>query len=167
MLYANVKDAYLFSALPPLGQANHNMIHLLPKHRTTPEAQNHHGTEMVTGKLWNAEGMLWVYRVQYIHWCLWWSYKSSIQHSDYIIFCVDNVVLQRAVKCYPDNKLCITRNTKNTLWKKQAFLRCDIVNVEGIQKELKQIIWAGKKYYKNKIEQQFARTNIGEVWKGM
>jgi hypothetical protein len=42
--------------------------------------------------------------------------------ADYINFCVDNVVPQTAVKCFPNNTPWITRDIKNTLNMKKQWV---------------------------------------------
>jgi hypothetical protein len=51
---------------------------------------------------------------------------------------MDNVVPQRAVNCFPNNKPWITRDICNTLnMKKQAFLRSDMESVKGSTEGIK------------------------------
>ncbi|KAJ8388031.1 hypothetical protein AAFF_G00148220 [Aldrovandia affinis] len=52
MMYANVKEAYSSSALPPLGTSDHNLIHLVPTYKPVVRRQP---VTTRTVQLWSGE----------------------------------------------------------------------------------------------------------------
>ena len=52
LLYANIKEAYNSSPLPPLGRSDHNLVHLLPVYKPLVNRQP---VETRTVKAWTEE----------------------------------------------------------------------------------------------------------------
>ncbi len=139
LLYANVKNAYGCSPLPPLGQSDHNLVYIrsvyVPAVRKQPPTTR-------TVKVWSDL----VYEVlmdcfETTDWeVLCKSHDEDINIlteciTDYIHFCVDNTVPTKKVKCYSNNKPWVTPELKALLnEKKRAFLVGDREELKRVQK---------------------------------
>lgn len=88
--------------------------------------------------------------------------------TDYINFCVDTVVPQKTILCFPNNKPWVTKDIKATLnKKKRAFRNGDRDQLKLVQKELKAKIAEGKESYRQRLEDKLQENNSREVWNGM
>lgn len=126
LLYANIKDAYEATPLPPLGKSDHNLISLQPRY--TPLVKREPPT-IRTVRRWTPEAE------EELRDCFDstdWSvlmdhFGEDIEGTaqcltDYIHFCTDIVVPTKTVCCYANNKPWITRGTKEVLnRKKRAY----------------------------------------------
>ncbi|XP_049435499.1 uncharacterized protein LOC125890744 [Epinephelus fuscoguttatus] len=113
LLYANAKDAYSCSPLPPLGRSDHNLVHLNPCYVPLVKSQP---ATMRTVRRWSEEtyetlqGCFGVTDWQ----ALCEPHGEDIDGlteciTDYISFCVDSTVPTRTVHCYPNNKPWVTK----------------------------------------------------------
>ena len=83
---------------------------------------------------------------------------------DYINFCRDTVIPVRTVRCYPNNKPCITSDIKDLLnQKKRALQNGDGERRRYVQRELKKTLCQAKMEYKKKVERQLEKNNTKEV----
>ena len=88
--------------------------------------------------------------------------------TDYINFCRDTAIPVKIVRCYPNNKPCITSDIKYLLnQKKMAFQNGDGERRRNVQWELKKTLRRAKVQYKKKIERQLENNNTKELWRGM
>uniref|UniRef100_A0A1A8RXB6 Reverse transcriptase domain-containing protein n=1 Tax=Nothobranchius rachovii TaxID=451742 RepID=A0A1A8RXB6_9TELE len=172
LCYANVKNAYMSKTRPPLGQSDHNLVFLCSEYK--PLVQRQPVTRRTVRK-WSqdAEEALqgcfettdWMTLCQ--------GYEEDINAmtgcvTDYINFCVDNIIPTRTVRCFANNKPWITSELKNLLnEKKRAFKEGDRELLRSIQKQLKIKIRDSKEAYRKKLENKLQRNNIRDVWSGM
>ena len=107
-LYANVKDAYTSTSLPPLGRSDHNLVRLTPCY--VPLVKRLPVTTK-TVRTWSEdcyEALQGCFEVT--DWdALCEPHGEDIDGlteciTDYINFCVDGIVPARTVCCYPNNK---------------------------------------------------------------
>lgn len=172
LMYANVKDAYGVSPLPALGKADHNLVllkpHYSPKVRKLP-------TTTRSFRKWSPEAE------QALKDCFEITDWETLQEShsgdmeemvdcttDYINFCMDNVVPVRTVRCFANNKPWITSDIKGLLnQKKKAFKEGNTQELKQIQRELRVQLREAKEQYRRKIEQRMQTNNMREVWEGM
>ena len=125
LLYANVKDAYTSTSLPPLGRCDHNLVLLtpcyvplvkrLPVTTKTVRTWSEDCYEALQGCFevtdWNALCEPHGEDIDGLTECI----------TDYINFCVDGIVPARTLR-YPNNKPWVTKDIKATLnQKKRAF----------------------------------------------
>ncbi|KAK0139064.1 hypothetical protein N1851_024418 [Merluccius polli] len=172
-MYANVKDAYTATPLPPLGKSDHNLVFLHPQYTPLVRRQKH---TMRSFRKWSPE------TDEALRDCFESTDWSVLQEShgediegvtncttDYLNFCMDIVVPTRTlVRCYPNNKPWITTDIKNLLnRKKQAFKEGDLTEMKRVQGELKVRLREAKELYKKRIEQKMQRNSIREVWDAM
>ncbi|XP_030581547.1 uncharacterized protein LOC115777725 [Archocentrus centrarchus] len=126
LLYANVKDAYSCSPLPPLGRSDHNLVKLSSRYVPLVKSQPV-TTRSIKGWSDNTyEALQDCFEVT--DWpALCEPHGQDIDRlteciTDYINFCVDTIVPTRIVKCYPNNKPWVTKDIKALLNnKKKAF----------------------------------------------
>ena len=126
MFYANSKEAYNSSPLPPLGRSDHNLVHLLPVYKPLVNRQP---VETCTVKAWTEESeedlrdcfdsTVWE------ELCV--SHGEDIDSltdciMDYINFCVDNTVPTGTVRCFSNCKPWINPDIKALLKEKKRPL---------------------------------------------
>ena len=73
--------------------------------------------------------------------------------TNYLKFCMENVIPVKTVHCFPNNKLWITSNVKDLLnQKKKAFLSRDRELLRQTQGGLKCQLREAKEEYRRKVE---------------
>ncbi|KAI4888527.1 hypothetical protein NFI96_008530 [Prochilodus magdalenae] len=172
LLYANVKDAYSCSPLPPLGGSDHNLVNISSKY--VPQVKSQPVTTR-TVRRWSEETSEVLQDCfETTDWtALYEPHGEDIDRlteciTDYINFCVDSTVPTRTVKCYPNNKPWVTKDIKALLnKKKRAFRAGDREEVRTTQRELKRTIREAKDRYRRKLEWKLQQNNMKEVWSGM
>ncbi|XP_073668918.1 uncharacterized protein [Paramisgurnus dabryanus] len=172
LMYANVKDAYTASPLPPLGRSDHNLVFLRPLYIPIVRRQP---TTIRSFRKWSPEAEATLRDCfESTDWnVLQEPYGDDIEGvtnctTDYVNFCLDNVVPTRSVRCFPNNKPWITCDVKDLLnEKKRAFKEGDHMKLRSVQGELKRKLKEAKEEYKKKVEQKLQENNMKEVWQGM
>lgn len=171
LCYTNVKDAYVSSQLTKLGEADHDLVLLLPKYRPVVQREK---PRVITIKQWSDDALdqlqdcfdrtdweMFVDTADDIH-------ELTDTVSSYIKFCEDAIIPTKKVKCYPNNKPWITKRVKQLINKKKLIFRTGSKNdLKLIQKEINSVIKQEKDAYKRKIENNFTTNNIRDVWTGM
>ncbi|KAK0139075.1 hypothetical protein N1851_024349 [Merluccius polli] len=171
-LYANVREAYTATPLPPLGKSDHNLVLLSPQYK--PQIQRQSTTKRSFRK-WSPEA---AEALRDCFECTDWSVLQEahgediegVTHctTDYLNFCMDVVVPIKTVRCFPNNKPWITSNVKDILnRKKRAFKDGDRDELKRVQRELKVHLREAKEDYRRKVEQKLQHNNLREVWDGM
>ena len=88
--------------------------------------------------------------------------------SDYIAFCIESVIPTKTIKLYPNNKPWITKSLKSTInEKKLAFRSGDRIKQKEVQKKLKGELRKGMLEYKEKVQKEFQKGNMRDVFKGI
>ncbi|KAI3351114.1 hypothetical protein L3Q82_005679 [Scortum barcoo] len=173
LFYANTKEAYHHSLpLPPLGRADHNLVHLLPVYKTLVHRQP---AVTRTVKKWSEEAEEAL--KDCFNTTLWDVFSDahgedidSLTHclTDYINFCVENTVPTRTVRSFSNSKPWITPDIKALLKeKRRAFVSGNKEELKSVQRELRRMIRKGKDCYRRKMEHQLQQNNICGVWKGL
>lgn len=141
LCYGTVKDAYKSLPLPPLGQADHNCVHLLPTYKTL----------LRRGKVESKEVKVWTEdSTQCLQECFkctdWDIFKDSCDTLDeltdvccsYAAFCRDMIIPVKTVKMYPNNRPWVSRAFVCALnKKKQAFSQGDLYAQKEANTELR------------------------------
>ncbi|KAI4902682.1 hypothetical protein NFI96_031745, partial [Prochilodus magdalenae] len=172
LLYANVKDAYTATPLPPLGKSDHNLVHLQPQYK--PRVR----TQPVTTRSFRkwSPGAEAALRdcFESTEWSvLQEPYGEDIEGithcmTDYMNFCMDVVVPVKTVRCFANNRPWITSSVKGLLnKKKRAFKDNNQEELRSAQRELKVHLREAKESYRRKVEQKLRENNMREVWSGM
>lgn len=172
LLYANVRDAYRATPLPPLGKSDHNLVYLQPQY--TPLVQRQPVTTRSIRR-WTPEkedALRDCYDTT--DWDVLLSpHGEDIEGAthcltDYLNFCVDTVAPAKTVRCYPNNKPWVTQEVKAVLnMKKKAFRSKVKEEMKAAQREVKRCLREAKDTYRRKVEQKLERNNMREVWNGV
>ena len=127
LLYANAQDAYRSTALPPLGRSDHNLVRLSPTYRPIVQRQP---VTTRTVRRWSQEtNELLQGCFEATDWdVLCEPHGNKIDSmtdciTEYISFCVDNVVPARKVRCFANNKPWISCDLKGLLNKKKKGIQ--------------------------------------------
>lgn len=172
LLYVNVEEAYRSFPLPPLGRSDHNLVHILPVYK--PVVLKQPPTIRLVKK-WS-EGTCDILRdcFESTDWeTLTDAHGDDLDSltscvTDYITFCVENIVPTKKVRCYLNNKPWVTPELKMLLnEKKRAFMSGDREEQRRVQRALKRKIREGKVSYKRRIEQKLQQNNVRDVWRSM
>ncbi|KAJ8046472.1 hypothetical protein HOLleu_05150 [Holothuria leucospilota] len=171
LLYTNVKDAYLSIQLPKLGKADHNLVNLVPRYRSIVKREK---ARVITIQQWNDNAVDHLRaELDSTDWNMFVEASDDLNEltqtiSDYISFCVDNVIPKKEVKVFPNNKPWITKKVKTVINKKKGlFKKGDSSALREVQKELKRVIAQEKAAYRDKIESLFTDNNMRRVWDGI
>lgn len=87
--------------------------------------------------------------------------------TEYIHFCLDNTILVKRVRCFPNNKPWVTPKLKALLnEKKRVFRSGDMEQLRRVHKEVKREIRKGRDNYRRRLEECLQSNNISEAWRG-
>jgi len=167
--YGNVKKAYEARVKPPLANSDHNTIHLIPTYRTMLKRSKPCMKEVT---VWSDDA---IERLKGCFHCTDWNVFNDMDIdtttetiTEYINFCVDNVLTKKNVMMYPNNKLYITKEIKSCINRKNAaFRNQDFAGLKIIQKELNHKIKEARGRQKDLIERQFSTGNSRKMWDAM
>ncbi len=167
-----MKGAYSSSSLPPLGESDHNLIHLVATYRPLVMQQV---ASTRTVKVWSKDTEETLKECfQATDWELFQEdYGDDIEGlshciTDYIRFCEDTVVPTKRIRCFSNNKPWINKDIKSLLnRKKRAFMAKDREELRAVQKELKRKLREAKNNYREKMEAKMGQNSPKEVWNGM
>ncbi|KAI4880858.1 hypothetical protein NFI96_024792 [Prochilodus magdalenae] len=172
LLYANVRDAYRATPLPPLGKSDHNLVFLQPQYKPLVLRQP---TTTRSFRVWSPEAE------EALKDCYDTTDWSVLLHphgedieevthcvTDYLNFCMDVAVPTKTVRCFPNNKPWITSDVKDILnQKKRAFKDGNWTELKRVQGELKVRLKEAKESYRKKVERKLQDNNMKEVWGAM
>lgn len=173
LFYTNIKDSFVSSALPPLGQSDHNLV--LLKSIYTPVVQRQPVTYK-TVRVWSEEACE---ALKACFECTDWSvFLEDSEHNDvedisdrvtcYINYCVDLVIPCKQIKVFANNKPWVTKEVKAAInRKKLAFFKGDDEQIKNAQKELKRVLRQSKRRYKDKLERSMDTCNPKGLWDSM
>ncbi|XP_051811986.1 uncharacterized protein LOC127536225 [Acanthochromis polyacanthus] len=172
LLYANIKDAYSSSPLPPLGSSDHNLVRLQPIYIPMEKKQPPTIRYM---KKWSDEASEVLQDCfETTDWdVLRGPHRDDIDAltdhiTDYINFCAENIVPTRKVRCFSNSKPWVTSELKALLKeKRRVFGSGDKEELRRVQKEIKKKIKADKASYRTKMESHLKNNNTREVWKDL
>ncbi|KAG1655027.1 hypothetical protein GQR58_024747 [Nymphon striatum] len=169
LCYTNVKDAYVASGLPKLG--DHNLVLLKPKYRPLVQRQKpslktvrhftHDTIQQLQGCLASTDWQVFIENTVDLN-------ELTETIGDYINFCTDLTIPKKLVKIYSNNKPRITKNAKTVInRKKYIYKNGSKEELRAIQKQLKTVLQKDRVAYKIKIEKNFTENNMKQIWKGM
>jgi hypothetical protein len=170
LLYCNIKGSYKAIAKPPLGDSDHNMIHLLPTYRQKLKTSKptcsftHDWSKEAIDKLRS--------KLDTTDWevlCNATNLDDNVDIlSEYINFCIEEAIPKKEVKCYSNNKPWVTKDLKELLNKKKAAVASrDKIRMREVQTELKSAIYNCKVEYKNKMEDMFKSNDTKQAWRNL
>ncbi|XP_054866081.1 uncharacterized protein LOC129348770 [Amphiprion ocellaris] len=172
LLYANIKDAYSSSPLPPLGHSDHNLVRLQPIY--IPMVKKQPPTIRYVKK-WSDEATEALQDCfETTDWdVLCGPHGEDIDAltdtvTDYINFCAENIVPTRKVRCFSNSKPWVSLELKALLKeKRRVFGSGDKEELRRVQKEIKKKIKADKASYRTKMESHLQDNNTREVWRDL
>ena len=160
----NIKDSYKSSILPPLGESDHGMIHLIPKYRQLLKRQP---PVKRTIRTWTIDAM------DILQGCLYstiWDTLTPEDQSldenvevvaDYINFCVSVVIPSKTVTQYPNNKPWVTKDFKELVnRKKRAVASGNKGEVRTIKCDLKIWVWNAKTHTEIKWKNSLIKKTL-------
>ncbi|KAK0135139.1 putative RNA-directed DNA polymerase from transposon X-element [Merluccius polli] len=164
LLYANAGEAYIATALPPLGRSDHNLVMFTPKYVPLVKRQPAHTR---TVRRWTQESAVALQDCfELTDWdVLYEPHGEDIDSvtdciTEYIRFCEDTVVPTRSVRCFPNNKPWITSDLKALLnKKKRAFRTGDREELRKVQREVRDMLRICKDSYRRKLEAKLQQNN--------
>ena len=171
LCYTNINNAYKCTLLPPLGNSDHDMVHLLPKYKSKlikiPIVEK-------TVRVWDECGK------ERFRDCLemtdWNVFTESCTNIDelydhvsgYLLFCEQNCFEEKTVKIYGNSKPWVTAEMKSLLKeKKRAFIEKNKTKGKIIQNKIKFKIKECKRSYKEKVEEKFKSNDSKSMWSGV
>lgn len=129
--YGNVYNAYKTFCQQPLGQSDHNVIHLLPKYRSKLKQQAVVTKDIQVSTNNSVEQLQ--DRFDDTDWDLFFNTGNNRNEitdtiSAYIQFCEKNVIRAKMVRIFPNNKTWVSEDLKRCLNdKKRAFCNGDFI----------------------------------------
>ncbi|GFR70755.1 hypothetical protein ElyMa_005660600 [Elysia marginata] len=170
LCYGNVKEACTCKQLAKLGESDHNMIQLIPKHRSVLKSVK---PVHKTVNIYNEES------IGALQACLdctdWGVFVDSCEDleelndvvSHYIQFYEDLTIPKKTITCYPNSKPWTTRELTDAVARKnKAFRSGNKEELKEASKNIKIIVKECKKNYKEKVERNI-KTNTRAAWEGM
>ena len=164
-------NAYRSIAKPPIGDADHNTVHLVPIYKSLLKRAKCVERQV---KVWNEDSTA---RLQGCFDCTDWDvFRNSCSSLDeltdvvtsYVSFCVDTVIPVKKCKVFPNNKPWVSKQLKHVLnEKKRVYFQGDLAERKGIQRTVKSEIRKARESYKHKIEVKFQTGDMRAVWDGI
>ena len=171
LCYTNVEKSYKCVSMPPLGASDHDMLLLLPKYKTRL-IQNQVIEKCVS--VWDKAGRERLADCfESTNWDVFIDACDNIDElndtvSSYIIFCEENCIEKKTVKCYGNDKPWITIEMKSLLKEKRRSYYNQISSEQKkVRKLVNDKILECKNVYKNKIENKFYSNDSKGVWEGL
>lgn len=172
LFYANIKDSYKSTDLPPLGRSDHNLVLLSSKYTTLARRQP---VSTKTVRVWSKGACQ---DLQDCLECTDWSvfYDEDSKEvdcvtdcvTDYIKFCTDLLIPCKTIKLYSNNKPWITKDIKDAInEKKAAFMSKNKDRIRVAQKNVKVAIRQGKNKYKDRVENKLQECDTKGLWNGL
>ncbi|KAI4905608.1 hypothetical protein NFI96_026862, partial [Prochilodus magdalenae] len=146
LLYANVRDAYRATPLPPLGKSDHNLVFLQPQYKPLVLRQP---TTTRSFRVWSPEAGE--------------ALKDCYDTTDW------SVLLHPHGEDIEEVTHCVTDylNFDILNQKKRAFRDGNWTELKRVQGELKIRLKEAKESYRRKVERELQDNNMKEVWGAM
>ena len=88
--------------------------------------------------------------------------------TDYINHCVQNIIPTKTIKLFPNNKMHVTKEIKETInLKRQAHSRGDKVEENILKGKLRSQLVEAKRKEKERVEAKFVTKNLSEAFQGL
>ena len=154
---------------PPLGQSDHNVVHLLPKYRQKVKTE---GTQTNSCQLWTHDSIEELCGCfEAMNWDVFTDNCTDLdvcRHGNIVCEILQTVIKTKSVHVYPNNKPWVTKDLKVHLnQKKLAFLKGKKEEYKEKEKEFRKNARAARLRYKNKAEEKFRTGNAREAWSGL
>ena len=171
LCYGSIQRAYKAKPCPQLGFSDHSNVLLSPTYKTQLK-RNKPVTK--TCYVWGCDETEELRACfDSTDWNVFLDSADSLNEAvevitEYINFCVGNVIPEKIVKVYPNNKPWISSELRISLKEKRtAFRMGDAELGKEIQKKIKRQIRECKVIYKQRLEQKFSQNNTRASWQAM
>ena len=167
--YGNIKEAYKAKTLPPLSNSDHATVHLRPTYKTALKSSKPLEKTVLQWTESSIETLKGCFLCT--DWDIFLSHdlnEATDVITDYINFCVDNIIPKKHVLHFPNNKPYITQDIKACINKKKmAFKAKDRAEIAAAQKELNKMLRKARDKQKTFLEQGLTSSNSKELWNSM
>ena len=168
-LYCNV-PGYRSNKVSPLGNSDHNMIHMTPIYKRKLKAVR--PTERTITKQTEDTFNLLNDCFETTNWNVFAENAKNIDEltitvNDYIKFNEEMFSEKKVVKDFGNDKPWINSSLRKKIVEKHQCYSKNDSNYNEKQKEVKEAIDEAKKQYKEKVEEHFKGNSMRDAWKGI
>ena len=169
--YGNVKDGYQSSALPPSGDSDHSMVHLIHKFKIVLKSYKPVKKIVTSKSHQNIEDLCGC--LECTDWGVFLESCDDLTElndhvTGYIKFCEVLICPEKNIKCYPNNKPWITKEVKDIITRKRVtFISGDKAKLKSLQKELRDGIRKCREKFRVKLEANLSIKNCKATWEIM
>ncbi len=170
--YSPFRDAYKSLPRPPFGKSDHSSVLLLPAYRQKLKRE---APALRTIQCWSDQSDAKLQDCfDHVDWDMFRAasdddieaYSDSV--TCFIRKCVEDVVLTKTIRIYPNQKLWINSDVRAALSvRTSAFKSGNFDDRKQASYDLRKSIKAAKRQYKNKVEEQFNTNNARSMWQGI
>lgn len=163
--YGNICDAYKAPCRPPLGKSGHNVIHLLPKHKSKELKQLSRKCKCGQIVIKNNPGIVLTQTGTSSLKPVWMEMNSQTRFK----YCEDCVSETKAVEIFPNNKPWVTKQLKTCFnEKKTAFCSGNLELMQEKKEATERKHLEGKNWkQKENRKQVFQWLLIKQTWAGL
>ncbi len=170
--YSPFRDAYKSLPRPPFGKSDHSSVLLLPAYRPKLKRE---APALRTIQCWSDQSDATLQDCfDHVDWDMFWAasdddieaYSDSV--TCFIRKCIDDVVLTKTIRIYPNQKPWINSDVRSALSARtSAFKSGNSDDLKQASYDLRRSIKAAKRTYKNKVEEHFNNNNPRSMWQGI
>ncbi len=168
--YTPFRDAYKSLPRQPFGKSDHSSVLLLPAYRQKREAP-----ALRTVHCWSDQSDAILQDCfDHVDWDMFRAAsEDDIEaYSDtvtcFIRKCIDDVVPNKTIRIYPNQKPWINSDVRSALSARtSAFKSGNSDDRKQASYDLRRTIKAAKRTYKNKVEEHFNNNNPRSMWQGI
>ena len=169
--YTTIRGAYRSLKRAPLGDSDHNIIHLIPAYTTKLKREQPFKRCV---RQWTSSAIDTLRECfNCTTWDVFLENSTSIDECtdtilDYVKFCEDLCVPTKTVTVYPNQKPWFNGLLRSKLKAKQtAFHSGNQDDYVKAKADLKKCIRSAKRQYQNKLESDISSTNPRDLWNGV
>ena len=169
--YSTIRGAYRSLKRAPLGESDHNMVHLVPVYKQQLKRQKPVKRSVRSWSATAIESLRGCFACT--EWEVFMDSSSDLDECtdvimDYVKFCEDICVPTRVATFYPNQKPWFNKSIRNKhLAKEEALRSNDPSIIKAAKKDLKKSIALAKKDYKQHLQEHVETSNSRELWQGI
>ncbi len=170
--YSPFRDAYKSLPRPPFGKSDHSSVLLLPAYRQKLKCE---APALRTVQCWSDQSDAILQDCfDHVDWDMFRAASDDDieAYSDtvtcFIRKCIEDVVLTKTIRIYPNQKPWINSDVRSALSARtSAFKSGNTDDRKQASYDLRRSIKAAKRQYKNKVEEHFNNNNPRSMWQGI
>ena len=169
--YSTIRGAYRSLKRAPLGESDHNMVHLVPVYKQQLKRQKPVKRSVRSWSATAIESLRGCFACT--EWEVFMDSSSDLDECtdvimDYVKFCEDICVPTRVATFYPNQKPWFNKSIRNKhLAKEEALRSNDPSIIKAAKKDLKKSIALAKKDYKQHLQEHVETSNSRDLWQGI